>query len=135
MHLASHRSIIAASGLSIQKINWDGWFLDQAPARIVLVSCRVPLPTTYLFVAHATVIYPSPKVVTMMTLVIQSACCFSTSLLSFFKVFPTLFPPVFSFCPLGFFISCLKKYFLVMAVYFSTAHYVLNQSHHLSSRR
>lgn len=136
MHLASRRSIKARSGLYIQKITWDGWFLDQTPTWIasLLLSAspsNIPLP-----VALVTLIYPRLKVVTTMTLIIQSTSCFSTSpLLTCSKVLPSLFHPLFSLCALGFLISCLKNYILVMAVYFSTAHYVLDQSHQLNSHR
>lgn len=86
-----------------KNINWGGYFLDQAPTWTVLISFWVPLPTTYLCLWHIvhgkyiwyvwfTVIESRAKVITVIPVVIQSPCCFPTSLLSFYMVYPFSFP-------------------------------------------
>lgn len=86
-----------------KNINWGGYFLDQAPTWTVLISFWVPLPTTYLCLWHIvhgkyiwyvwfTVIESRAKVITIIPVVIQSPCCFPTSLLGFYMVYPFSFP-------------------------------------------
>lgn len=64
--------------------------------------------------------------------------CSYSKFMSLFHIFQSLsilVPLAFLSLSLGIFLSCFTKHSLVLGVYFTTAHYVLDQSSQLSSHR